>query len=225
MSSFWRPRNTWEKSRPLIQSGWSSLPRNFSASATPRNSASKRNSRRSSLYTTNTRIQTHGESRELSRNFTQKLPSEDIIVLLGFFLNVSHVFVHVGTCIHFKGIFTLIQMMVNESCSSSRNSCLQLQVQLCIYYNASWSKLVYILSPVGTIVCDGHLIWDLSIPMQCLFTYCMKVLKSENVFTCTREHLKKKVLAMGVYPTYPMCWKLNCTFFFYHVCQFLMVIC
>lgn len=161
MSSFWQPRNTWEKSRPLIQSGWSSLPRNFSASATPRNSASKRNSRKSSLCTTNTRIQTHGESRELSRNFTQKLPSEEIIVLF-FFLNISHVFVHVGTCIHFKGVFTLIQMMVNESCSSSRDLCLQPWVQLCMYYNASWSKLVHVLSPVGTIVYDGHLIWDLS---------------------------------------------------------------
>lgn len=84
MNSFWRPRNTWEKSRPLIQSGWSSLPQNFSASATPRNSASRRNNRKSSLCTTNTRIQTHGESRELSRNFTQKLPSEDIIVLFFF---------------------------------------------------------------------------------------------------------------------------------------------
>lgn len=55
-------------------------------------------------------------------------------------------------------------------------------------------------------------IWyEISLPMQFLFTYlwyCMKVLKSENVFTCTREHLKKKkVLAMGVNPTYPMCWK------------------
>lgn len=62
-----------------------------------------------------------------------------------FFLNVSHVFVHVGTCIHFKGIFTLIQVMVNESCSSSHDLCLQPWVQLCMYYNASWSKLIHIL--------------------------------------------------------------------------------
>lgn len=50
--------------------------------------------------------------------------------------------------------------------------------------------------------------------MQFLFTYCMKVLKNENVFTCTREHLKKKVLAMGVNPTYPMCFSKNLYFFF-----------
>lgn len=67
------------------------------------------------------------------------------ISLLFFFLNVSYVFVHVGTCIHFKGIFTLIQVMVNESCSSSRDLCLQPWVQLCMYYNASWSKLIHIL--------------------------------------------------------------------------------
>lgn len=86
-----------------------------------------------------------------------------------FFLNVSHVFVHVGTCIHFKGIFTLIQMMVNESCSISRDLCLQPWVQLCMYYNASWSKLVHVLNPVGTIVYDGHLIWDLSIHIHLLY--------------------------------------------------------
>lgn len=51
--------------------------------------------------------------------------------------------------------------------------------------------------------------------MQFLFTYCMKVLKNENVFTCTREHLKKKVLAMGVNPTYPMCFSKNLSFFFF----------
>lgn len=179
MSSFWRPRNTWEKSRPLTQSGWSSLPQNFSASATPRNSASKRNSRKSSPYTTNTRIQTHGEFRELSRNFTQKLPSEDIIVLLFFFSAERF------TCICSCWNISEVQMMVNESCSSSHDLCVKLHV--CMYYNASWSKLVHMY----LVLFDGHLIWEISIPMQCLFTYCMNALKSENVFTCTRELLKK----------------------------------
>lgn len=93
------------------------------------------------------------------------------------------------------------------------------------YYNASWSKLVHVLSPVGTIVCDGHLIWDLSIPMQCLFTNCMKVLKSENVFMCTREHLEKKSAGHGCIPYIPDVLKICTLIFFYHVCQFLMVIC
>lgn len=214
MSSFWQPRNTWEKSRPLTQSGWSNLPPNFSASATPRNSASRRNSRRLSLYTTNTRIQTHGESRELSRNFTQKLPSEDIIVLF-FFLNVSYV----GTCIHFKGIFTLIQVMVNESCSSSRDLCLQPWVQLCMYYNASWSKLIHILILLVQLYMMG--IW-FEISLYPCNSYSPTVWKFWKVkmFLCVLEN---KVLAMGVYPTYPMCWKF--VLLFYHVCQFLMVIC
>lgn len=225
MNSFWRPRNTWEKSRPLIQSGWSSLPQNFSASATPRNSASKRNSRRSSLCTTNTRIQTLGEYRELSRNFTQKSPSEDIIVLLFFFLNVSHVFVHVGTCIHFKGIFTLIQVMVNESCSSSRDLCLQPWVQLCMYYNASWSKLIHILILLVQLYMMG--IWfEISLyPCNSYSPTVWKFWKMKMFLRVLENIWKKKVLAMGVNPTYPMCFSKNLYFFFYHVCQFLMVIC
>lgn len=166
MSSYWRPRNTWEKSRPLIPSGWSSLPRNFSASATPRNLASKRNSRKSNLYTTNTRIQTHGESRELSRNFTQKLPSEDIIVLLGFFCWTFRMYLFLLE--HFRGtndgqwiLFKFTWLMCIKLC------------HVCMYYNASWSKLVHVLSPVGTIVLwwafDLRSLYTHAIPIHLLY--------------------------------------------------------
>lgn len=64
---------------------------------------------------------------------------------------------------------------------------------------------------------DGHLIWDLSIPMQFLFTYCMNVLKSENVFTCTREHLKKKKCWPWV--TYTLhTWCVENLYFFFLPC-------
>lgn len=156
MSWFWRPRNTWEKSRPLIPSGWLSLPPNFSASATPRNSASRRNSRKSSLYTTSTRIPTHGESHELSRNFTQKLPFEDIIML--FFFSKLFTYLYMLVCVHFRGIFTLVHTMVNEFCSRSSDSCdCCFHAFIVMHLILDQSKYLLLLVHVY----DGHLIWDL----------------------------------------------------------------
>lgn len=210
MSWFWQPRNTWEKSRPLIPSGWSSLPPNFSDSATPRNSASRRNSRKSSLYTTSTRIPTHGGSHELSRNFTQKLPFEDIIMLF-FFFQTFHIFVHAGMCTFQRNIYF----------GTHNGQWILFQIKWfmwlllpCIYCNASnsWSKLV--LTPVSTCIWWAFDLRSLGLPMQFLSICCMKVLKRENVFIYVLENIWKKIVkSAGYMPNIPAVLKF-CHFFF-----------
>lgn len=210
MSWFWRPRNTWEKSRPLIPSGWSSLPPNFSASATPRNSASRRNSRKSSLYTTSTRIPTHGESHELSRNFTQKLPFEDIIML--FFFSKLFTYLYMLVCVHFRGIFTLVHTMVNEFCSRSSDSsdcCFLAFIVMHLILDQSYYLLLlvhvqYMMGIWFEISWSTH-----AIPIHLL--YEIKMWKC--FYICTREHLKKKIVkSAGYMPNIPAVLKF-CHFF------------
>lgn len=210
MSWFWRPRNTWEKSRPLIPSGWSSLPPNFSASATPRNSASRRNSRKSSLYTTSTRIPTHGGSHELSRNFTQKLPFEDIIMLF-FSLQTFHIFVHAGMCTFQRNIYF----------GTHNGQWILFQIKWfmwlllpCIYSNASnsWSKLV--LTPVSTCIWWAFDLRSLGLPMQFLSICCMKVFKMWKCFyICIRELLKKNCKKCWIYAQHTCCVEILSFFF------------
>lgn len=70
------------------------------------------------------------------------------VTFWGYHCVIGVFFAELFTCIYSCWNISEVQVMVNESGSSSHDLCVKLHV--CMYYNASWSKLVHVLSPVGT---------------------------------------------------------------------------